>query len=184
MPKIFQAIDQKMRERLIGERAENITPQIPPGLMKYGERWIESHAITFPHHISSCYIRGKLDGIIAFDNGTYGVVDFKTSKPTKKHRDFYFRQLNAYAYCLQNAGKGKFAVRPVSKLGLLVFEPTLFEYVQAGNALFQGSLTWIDVELNPNAFLAHLSDVLKVLERTEAPDASPDCKWCQYRGDA
>jgi len=181
MPKIFQSIDTQMRERLVGERTENISPQIPPGMLKYGERWVESRAITFPNHISSCFIRGKLDGVIAFDNGTYGVVDYKTSKPSKKHQEFYFRQLNSYAYSLQNAGKGKFSLHPITKLGLLIFEPQSFDHSTSGQARLDGELTWIEVDHNPNMFVNDLSAVLKVLESIEPPPADSECKWCQYR---
>ena len=170
-----------MRETLVGERTENISPQIPPGLIKFGERWVESKPITYPNHITSCFIRGKLDAVISFDNGSYGIVDFKTSKPTDKHANTYFRQLNSYAYCVLNAAKGKFALNSVTKLGLLVYEPTSFKNDSHGNAALDGALTWIDVPLNPDLFLGYLDNVLKVLENVEPPEASPKCPWCKYR---
>ena len=118
---------------------------------------------------------------MAFDNGTFGIVDFKTSKPTKKHADTYFRQLNAYAYCVLNAAKGKLALHSVTQLGLLVYEPTEFINEVGGSAKLTGELTWIDVPLNPDLFLGYLDNVLKVLENVEAPEAAPKCAWCKYR---
>lgn len=180
-PKIFQIIDSKMRECFVGERTEFISNEIAGGLIKFGERWVESKPIVFPNHVTSCVIRGKLDAVIAFDNGTYGVLDFKTSRPSPAHSNIYFRQLNSYAYCLENAGKEKLALSPVTKLGLLVYEPQLFTNNGEGSASMPGSLTWVDIPYDKEAFIEFLQDVLSVLESPKAPESAPSCQWCQYR---
>jgi hypothetical protein len=180
MPKIFTVIDSKMKDCLINERTERISSKLAGGVVKFGEKWVESRPISFKNHSTSCFIRGKLDAVVAFDDGTYGVIDFKTSRPSAAHADIYFKQLNAYAYSLQNAALGKLSLSPVSRLGLLVFEPELFLHNGGGSATMAGSLSWIEVRQDSQAFLGLLDGVLNVLERVEAPEPNPECGWCNY----
>jgi len=57
--------------------------------------------------------------VLAFDDGCYSVMDFKTSTPSRQHVAFYWRQLSAYAYALEHPAAGALQLSPVSKLGLL-----------------------------------------------------------------
>ena len=61
--------------------------------------------------------------MVSFDDGTYGVMDFKTSNPSSESAELYSRQLHAYAYALEHPAPGKLALSPVTKLGLLYFYP-------------------------------------------------------------
>jgi hypothetical protein len=90
----------------------------------------------------------------------------------------YSRQLHCYAYALENAGIGKFALQPVTTLGLLVFEPDAFSD-EAGAAMVQGKLTWINIPRDDRMFMEFLADVLAVLE-LPTPAPSPECGWCRY----
>jgi len=92
MPKIFTIIDGQMKDCYSGKRSETIAPELPPGEVQFGENWVESKPITVPNHESTCFIRGKFDTVIGFDDGTYGVVDFKTSERKAEHIPLRFRQ--------------------------------------------------------------------------------------------
>jgi hypothetical protein len=85
----------------------------------------------------------------------------------------YSRQLHCYAYALENAGIGKFALQPVTTLGLLVFEPDAFSD-EAGAAMVQGKLTWINIPRDDRMFMEFLADVLAVLE---LPTPAPGPEW-------
>jgi hypothetical protein len=180
-PGIFSVIDSRMKDCFEGERTENMVADLPPGAVAFGEKWVQSAPIEFPGRESSCYIRGKFDTIIRFDDDTYGVVDFKTSAPKKTTTFIYSRQLHAYAYALENAAPDKFALSPVSKLGLLVYQPDEFANHGAGRASLKGSLTWWEIERDDAAFMKFLSDVHRVLELPEPPEPSEKCTFCQYR---
>ena len=70
--------------------------------MAHGEEWVESTPIEVPGRESTCFIRGKFDTVLRFDDDTYGVVDFKTSRISPKHLAKYSRQLHAYAHAPAN----------------------------------------------------------------------------------
>jgi hypothetical protein len=180
MPKIFMTIDSQMKRCFEGVRTESITSDMPEGIVEHSEKWVQSQPITIPGHISSCFIVGRFDTVVKLDDGTYGVVDFKTSERKAEHLSIYSRQLHAYAYALDNPGPGKPHLSPISKLGLLVFNPDSFTN-HLGLGSLEGRLSWIEIPRNNEVFLEFLSEVLTLLEQPFPPDSSPECKWCQYR---
>ena len=181
MPKIFNIIDSQMKSFYADKRTEDIVKNMPPGIIKYGEKWVESKPVHLPRKSSSCYIRGKFDTIVYFDDGTYGVIDFKTSERKSEHIPLYDRQLHAYAHALENPAAGKLSLSPISKLGLLVYEPNSYSQTDDGNALLMGALSWIEIPRRDSRFKKFLSEVVSVLQMPEPPGGAPSCEWCQYR---
>ena len=108
-------------------------------------------------------------------------LHFKTSETKEPHILLYARQLHAYAYALENAARGQFSCRPVSKLGLLVFEPDLFVATQNAAASLNGKLTWIEIQRDERTFLEFISSVLFILEQPSPPLSQGTCEWCGYR---
>jgi hypothetical protein len=181
MPKIFIVIDSQMNTCFDGVRTESIAPGVPRGAIQYGQKWVKSEQIRIPGLASTCFIRGRLDTVARFDDETYGVIDFKTSSTKGQHLPLYTRQLHAYAYSLEHAAPGSFQLSPVSRLGLLVFEPASFTNSSPGDATLDGAMKWIELPRDDSGFLEFLKDVVSVLDEPEPPAASPSCGWCKYR---
>ena len=40
-------------------------------------KWVNSAPIEFPGVEASCYIKGAFDSVLAFDDGSYAVIDLK-----------------------------------------------------------------------------------------------------------
>lgn len=181
MPKIFRVIDTQMRAYFAGKRTGEFVPALTSGVFEYGEKWLESKSIAVPEHSSTCFIYGRFDTLIKFDDKTYAVVDFKTSERKEEHIPLYARQLHAYAYALENAAPGKFAAGPITRLGLLVFEPSMFTKLGDGTASLSGDLSWIEIPRDDGEFLGFLGEVLNVLEQPTHPAGASSCEWCSYR---
>jgi hypothetical protein len=181
MPKIFTIIDSRMKSFYSGKRTEDIVTGMPPGTVEHGEKWVQSQPLNVPDRLSSCFIKGKFDTVVRFDDGTYGVIDFKTSERKAEHVPLYGRQLHAYAQALENSAPGKFSLAPITKLGLLVYEPKSYSQATDGEASLSGGLSWIEIPRKDDKFMEFLSEVLSVLEMPEPPGGSPTCEWCQYR---
>ncbi len=181
MPSIFSKIDSIMKRYFAGLTTHQISRELPPGIVAYGEKWVESEPIALPGHESTCYVRGKFDTVVRFDDDSYGVIDFKTSAIKGHQAGLYSRQLHSYAYALENPAPGKLNLAPVSKLGLLCVEPV--EMLDFGEDAFayKAEPTWIECDRDDEAFLAFLDDVLGVLESPRLPKGSPTCRWCLYR---
>lgn len=180
-PRIFGTIDNAMKDCFMKKRTEEIVAAMPPGVVAFGEEWVESTPIEVPGRDSTCFIRGKFDTVLQLDDDTYGVIDFKTTRVSPKHLAKYSRQLHAYAWALENPAPDKFTVAPVTKLGLLVYEPWRFSHEINDDAALTGKLAWVEIPRDDDEFINYLSEVVEVLELPEAPPARRSCAWCKYR---
>ena len=180
-PSIFSTIDHLMKEYYQGHSTASLDPGLPAGIVKFGEKWVESLPVIFPGHTVQCYIKGKFDTVVAFEDGSYGVVDFKTSEPKASHVPFYGRQLHAYAFALENPAAGKFSLKPISKLGLFVVSPKAMDVTATGQIAYLGGVTWMEINRDDVNFLQFLDKVVTLLEQTKPPEASDTCLYCRYR---
>jgi CRISPR/Cas system-associated exonuclease Cas4 (RecB family) len=180
-PAIFGTIDRLMKEYYEGRPTADLDPALPAGRVRFGEKWVESVPVTLPGHDVQCYIKGKIDTVVAFDDGSFGVVDFKTSEPKPSHVHFYSRQLHAYTYALEHPGAGKFSLSPISELGLLVVSPNAMDVTVSGQIAYLGGVTWMEIPRDDAGFLQFLGEVLTLLEQPSPPEPGETCAYCQYR---
>jgi len=180
-PKIFNRIDKLMKDHYEGKSTSEIAPELPEGIVQFGEKWVTSAPISIPGHEATCFIRGKFDTVVAFSDGSYGVVDFKTSQPRPEHVAFYGRQLHAYAYALEHPTPNSLALAPITRLGLLCVEPVSMDKIGSDQLAYIGDVTWLEVPKDNSFFTSFLDNVLTVLEKPTPPDSNPKCGYCQYR---
>jgi hypothetical protein len=114
--------------------------------------------------------------LVACDDDTVAVIDFKTADPGNPNLTAYSRQLHAYATALEQPSVGPAVV--VSGLGLLSFSPERFES-KGQDAVLRGGLIWTEIPFERQRFTAFLGHVLHVLDQPEAPPASMSCPWCE-----
>jgi hypothetical protein len=121
-PSIFSKIDSLMKDYFTGRSPQEFSPALPPGVISFSGLSLHSQPVRLPGHASACHFAGRLDSMLQFADGTYGVVDFKTTSPKPSHVEFYGRQLHAYAYALENPAPGKQQLQPVVRLGLFAMD--------------------------------------------------------------
>jgi hypothetical protein len=186
MAKIFTKIDRAMKEHYAGNSGSLISPDLPAGTIFVTEKFIESDVLELPGHHTPIYFSGKIDAFIHFEDGSYGVVDFKTSDVAPHHAAFYGRQLHAYAYSMENPSPRKIGQKmgPVTHFGLLYFSPFGMGEETNGRLPLLGQLVWQELQRDDEAFLRFLDEVLTVLELPEPPEADEDCAFCKYRQQA
>jgi PD-(D/E)XK nuclease superfamily len=178
-PRIFSLLDSQTKEYFTGKRTEAIAHGIRPGRVLYGDRWVRSGPLHIPGHQTPVLLGGRFDTAFAFDDGTFGLVDFKTTDAKDDHVRLYGRQLHAYALSAESPAPGSLELRPITQMGLLCVEPARMTSVRGGVA-YRGSAHWIEVPRDDEAFLAFLSQVLVLLERPTPPDPAPSCAFCEY----
>ncbi|OGX18435.1 MAG: hypothetical protein A3K83_03270 [Omnitrophica WOR_2 bacterium RBG_13_44_8b] len=179
IPGIFSAIAGKQKIFYSGMRTEKFCKELPPGIVEYGEKWVQSTPINFNNSPSSCYIAGRFDLVIKFDDGSFGVIDCKTASPSETKTQMFRRQLQCYVYALENPVPGKLALFPISKLGLLYFEPFGLEQIQEGQQIFKGNLVWHEVKRDDRAFLDFMGNVIGILDSEEVyPHTCERCDYC------
>jgi hypothetical protein len=137
--------------------------------------------INLAGHSLSVFLRGKTDAMLGFDDGSYGVVDFKTSEPKPSHIPFYSRQLHAYAYALEHPAPDKLHLSPISRLGLLVEAPHATWVESTEEINFHFTSTWMEIPYAEDGFLRFIDLVVTLLELPEPPPAGENCDYCRYR---
>ena len=178
-PKIFQRLDSQTKDFFYGKRAEEMAEGVRPGRVAFGDRWVRSRPLKVPGHSTRVQLAGIIDTALALDDGSFAIIDFKTSEPKPEHVTFYGRQLHSYALAAENPAEGALELAPVTQLGLLCVEPTAMVGLDNGVA-YKGVATYMEIERDDGAFLAFLSRVLFVLESAEPPPAAPQCSYCKY----
>ena len=180
LPSIFSKIAGLLKDYYDGKPTSELHGDLPSGVVSLGEKYVRSEVIQLPNHEATCYINGRFDIVLSFDDGSYGVIDFKTSNPNSESSNMYSRQLHAYAYALEHPAPGKLALSPVTKLGLLYFYPDNINQQSIDRLNYGAEIVWVEVEKDEQGFLSFIDKVLDVLELPEAPGHSPSCQWCGY----
>jgi len=178
LPSIFSKIAGLLKSYYDGKRTEELHVALPPGVIKYAEKYVKSEPIA--GHTAECIIKGRFDIVIEFDDKTYGVIDFKTGNPNEEYHDLYSRQLHAYAYALEHPALGALDLSPVSKIGLLYFYPSKISQQSIEWLSYDAKTDWIEINKNEQKFLDFIREVLGVLESPKVPDPAQDCQWCGY----
>lgn len=178
-PKIFTRLDNQTKDFFYGKRAEEMSVQLNPGRVAFGDRWVRSAALRVPGHTAEVTLAGRIDTALAFDDDSYGIIDFKTAEPRAEHVPFYGRQLHAYVLAAENPALGALELQPVSQLGLLYIEPVAMVGLE-GDVAYKGESHFLEIERDDDAFFAFLSQVLYLLERPEPPAPAPKCSFCTY----
>ena len=180
-PGIFGRMANLTSQFYLGRSTADISPALPPGIIKFREEYVKSSPISIRGAASQCYINGRFDAVIEFEGGTYGIVDYKTSDAKEEQAAFYSRQLSAYAYALEHPAPNALCLSPVSRLGLFVVTPDRFEPASNNEMVYVNKTTWMDIPRDDAAFLALLAEVLAVLDAPAPPPSSEDCGVCDYR---
>lgn len=186
MAGIFKRIEGLQMKFYDGRPTMEICPALPSGSIRCGERWVESEVIRLPGRESSCYIAGKIDSLIEFEKEGWGILDFKTTEVKIEKAALYGRQLHAYAYSLENPAKTPLSIKgeaphlsPITRLGLLCFEPSALDQPASGRHAYHGEVRWIDIPRDDDKFLRFVGEILDVLEGN-LPSPGNECDWCNY----
>lgn len=180
IPAVFTVISELQKNYYSEMRTEKFCPDLPPGIVTYGEKRVKSGPVKLEGCKSTCYISGRFDIVATLDNGSYAVIDFKTGNPADQKTKMYSRQLHAYALALENPAEGAFGLKPISKLGLLYFSPDSCELISPTRQALQGNLDWIEIPRDDESFRSFLQEIVKLLDGPLPPSDPDNCNWCAF----
>jgi len=181
LPGIFSIIASLQKDYYSDKRTELVSPQLPPGIVKHGEKRVCSRELSFPDCSSTCVISGRFDIVAELDDETYAVMDFKTGNSNDAKSAMYARQLHAYAIALERPAPNALELSPVSKMGLLYFAPDQCGRPDASRQVLAGPMTWIEIARDDARFMDFLQGVIRLLDGPLPPPDRENCDWCKYR---
>ncbi len=173
MPGVFSAINSRIQGTLIDKNLQDLSPDIPQGIVETQEGWVES--VVIPG--TNVFIKGKYDLLVYQPDNTYMLVDLKISQPSEDKAEKYKTQLAAYHYALSHPAKG--SALNVTKIGLLIFYPEGVTF-RDGKASLEFPPKWLEVPIDEEGFLSFIAGVDRLLA-SPIPKESDSCKWCEYR---
>lgn len=181
-PGVFSKIAGMQKRFFDQKETAELIPNLPKGVFLYGEKFVRSIPIFITGRSTACFISGRFDTVVRFEDDSYGVIDFKTADPKESNTAKYDRQLHAYAYALLHPAEDSLALSPISSLGLLVLDPAEMVLGQRReNYYIKCNPKWIPFDYSEENFLKFVDEVLGVLELQNTPQSSPDCEMCAYR---
>lgn len=173
-PAMFGRINKLLQDSVIGKNLQEISAQMPSGIIDKQEGFIKS--VQIPG--TSCYLNGRYDLLIKLDDGTFAIIDFKITTPDEEQiLKKYATQLHAYKYALENPADGN-PVK-ISKLGIVSVHPNEMELIDE-KIVFTSTPTWHPITEDMDSFIGMIKEINLVLNG-QLPKASETCKLCIYR---
>jgi len=177
VPAIFTQIDRGMKQSFTLEKLEQLGFEARE-IIEIGP--LRSKPITFEDLDVELVIKGQLDRLLELRNGTFAIVDFKTTRP--RTTEPLQRQLHAYKEALENPVIG--APREVSQLALIIFDPSVGRFaLKDSNAAITGQITRQDIPIEPARFHAELRKIAELAAQPHLPEAAPTCLVCHHAAD-
>jgi len=174
---LISTVNSLVAEYFKDRRTEEFDFDIPPGTFKGSEMYIRSKSNLIPENNLAWYINGRIDTLIEFDDGSYGIIDFKTSR-ARAHVEKYSRQLHAYNYAF-NHPESKKDFLPISKLGLIYVNPKRIDD-ENGELPIGWDMEYVEIEKDEDEFLNFIDDCLDLLTSDKEPKHKEDCRWGEY----
>jgi len=177
-PGVFNMMDRLQKTLFSTLRSEAIVAPglekpLLPGSLFQGELKVMSSPFLTANGTEFAF-SGKMDMGYDFDDGTVGIVDFKTSAVNVDSIRKYQRQLNAYRECLEHPVSGN--AHTVSRMGLLYFTPDSMNGSGLPHAVtMRLLLKW--VEIGRVDVVKELTDILSLRER---PNHDANCNWIHH----
>ena len=169
-PAVFGAINTRIQGTLIGKNLQELSPNLPEGLVESQEKFVESKVIPG----TNLYIKGKYDLLVRQADGTYIVVDFKITAPDDDKVAKYQTQLQAYHYAFEHPAKGE--PKQITKLGLIVMYPDRVKFAK-GEAFLSFPPKWLEIDIKRDNFVNFIQEIQKLLDGPVPPE-NLNCKRC------
>ena len=184
-PSIFGKYDIVHKKSTEGLRTEDVCSDMPKGtfIKGPGDKFLESQNIDCGNNIAG-YISGKGDAFLKLDDGSYAVIDFKTTAMSPEKAEDYSTQLHAYKYALEHNKESKPHLSPITKLGILIFEPDINQKMKRNDISSFGimhKVEWFEIKIDENKFVEYVKKVINLLGSDNMPDSESSCSFCEYR---
>ena len=179
-PGMFTRMGDLTSNFYLDKPSGEISPDLPAGVLKFREKWVRSVPISFPGTSTQLVLKGRFDAVMAFEDGSFGIIDYKTSDASEEKAAFYSRQLSAYAYALEHPAPNALSISPITRLGLFIITPDRFERLSNGEVAFVNKTTWMNVPRDDATFMNLLTDIVTLVDQPAPPPPAGDCGLCNY----
>ena len=202
---MYGTLSRHIENSIQGQKTEEFLPELGEGLVIETGGGVCSGRLPIDSP-ADFYIAGSFDHLAKLKDGTYAVVDDKTSsaKPenllAEKQSTTYASQVNAYAYALEKPGTQRWIDKVyesknhvnsrrmvpkiarekicVSRLGLNNFAVDSLAHTGNGAFNFSTSRVWAEIGKDYISLLALCQKIADIVLNPTQPDHSVNCNFC------
>ena len=173
-PAIFGYMNSLLQNSVMGKSLKDIHPDLPEGTIEFQEGFLKSKPVP---GAEDCFISGRFDVLTKLADGTYGVIDFKITKPDEEQIKKFSSQLHAYKFAMENPLEGE--PIKISKMGLISISPDEIAH-KKGKFVFTTTPKWHPIDEDMEGFFGLIKEISGVLNGPLPPETET-CELCIYR---
>ena len=161
----------------LDKTTDSIDSNLPKGIVTKSQLSLSAEIETNEELSNKYLLSGKIDLLVEFEDGNFGIYDCKNSSGDSDKSWMYYTQLAAYKYCFEQMNLGN-----VSHLGLIYQIIDSFDKNENSDDVFyfKTSQKFVHVDIKMERFVKLLSDVIQCLESEIPPLSNKNCNYCSF----
>ena len=185
-PPVFSRFDVVQQAYYKDKNTCDLTKELPPGrIMSKEELPGRVVSETLKDNKGRNFILGgRPDIVIKFDQGGYGIIDFKTTKISEDKSENYKHQLEAYAQIFSKPGARKSKntplLNPITHMGILQFDPSDIQSHNETSCDMRMNISFSPLKRDEKNFFENVTQIIDIINQSNVPDFTEDCNDCQF----
>ena len=185
-PPVFSNFDVIQQAYFKNMNTNELTDQLPSGrIMQKNEIPGKIVSTTLKDNKGREFLLGgRPDIVAAFDDGSFGIIDFKTTNIKEQKAENYRYQLEAYKQIFTNPGAIKKGptpkLEPITKMGVLQFEPNKIISHNNEGAQINLEMSYSKLEMDESKFYKKITSIIDFLAQSTPPEFNDKCSDCMF----
>ena len=185
-PPVFSRFDVVQQAYYKDKNTSDLTKDLPQGrIMNKDELPGRVISETLKDNKGRSFILGgRPDIVIKFDQGGYGIIDFKTTKISEDKSENYKHQLEAYAQIFSKPGSTKSKktpfLNPITHMGILQFDPSNIQSHNENKCDMRMNISFSPLKRDEEEFFKNITQIIDIISQSEIPDFTEDCNDCLF----
>ena len=185
-PPVFSRFDVVQQAYYKNKNTSDLTKELPQGrIMNKDELPGRVVSETLKDNKGRNFILGgRPDIVIKFDQGGYGIIDFKTTKISDDKSENYKHQLEAYAQIFSKPGATKSKktpfLNPITHMGILQFDPSDIQSHNENSCDMRMNISFSPLKRDEKEFFKNITQIIEIIKQPKIPDFTEDCNDCQF----
>ncbi len=185
-PPVFSRFDVVQQAYYKDKNTSDLTKELPEGrIMNKDELPGRVVSETLKDNKGRNFILGgRPDIVIKFDQGGYGIIDFKTTKISEDKSENYKHQLEAYAQIFSKPGATKSKktplLNPITHMGILQFDPSDIQSHDETSCDMRMNISFSPLKRDEKDFFENITQIIDIINQSDVPDFTEDCNDCQF----
>ena len=185
-PPVFSRFDVVQQAYYKDKNTSDLTKELPKGRIMNKEELpgrVVSETLS-DNKGRNFILGGRPDIVIKFDQGGYGIIDFKTTKISDDKSENYKYQLEAYAQIFTKPGSTKSKktplLNPITHMGILQFDPSDIQSHNDQSCDMRMNISYSPLKRDEKDFFENITKIIDIINTTSIPDFTENCNYCNF----